>query len=100
MATLLVDENDNTIFESEGIKTPVESYMESKPEFAHKLPGPDPEQTPFIEYKDDPIIESKLSEKETKYKSNNTVIIMLIIALVIVIGLMVYQNLNDTKDAK
>ena len=100
MATLLVDANDNTIFESEGIKTPVETYMESKPEFAHKLPGgPDPSHQPIIDYKDDPV-EPKTVEKQSKDKSNNTVIIMLIVALIIVIGFMVFQNLNDAKDSE
>ena len=96
MGTLLVDDKDNTIFESEGIKTPVETYQESKPDFAHVLPGntdkePELESEPIIE----PITESESPEKN---KSNNTVIIMLVVALVIAIGVMIFNNLKDAKE--
>lgn len=96
MGTLLVDDKDNTIFESEGIKTPVETYQESKPDFAHVLPG---NRESKLESEKEPIIEPITeSEPPKKDKSNNTVIIMLVVALVIAIGVMIFNNLKDAKE--
>ena len=82
MGILLVDENDVPIFEHEGIKTPLEKGKEDLPEFAHKI---------------EQVKETTQSIKKDNKKAN-TAIIAMVVAVVCIIGFMLFQNLQDSKN--
>lgn len=82
MGILLVDDQDNTIFEHEGFKTALEKGKEDMPKFAHEIKP----------------VQEEIKNIKKDNKKANTVIIAMVIGLVLIVGFMLFQNLQDSKE--
>lgn len=82
MGILLIDDQDNTVFEHEGFKTALETGKEDMPEFAHKIIG---------------LGEDEFDKEKKEIKKSNTAIIAMIIGLVLIVGFMIFQNFQESQ---